>query len=63
MKFIIKTKIFILEKPQFDKENLPKEIKVKAGEKIHVQLPFFGSPAPIVSLTKNGAPVVDGKNK
>jgi hypothetical protein len=52
------------EKPQFDKDQgiLPKEIKVRAGQPIKLELPIIGSPEPTVTWTKDGAPVVNNKD-
>jgi len=46
-----------LEKPRFDKSGIiggVKEIKVKAGEPINIELPLVGTPAPQITWLKNG---------
>ena len=53
------------DKPKFDKSGLfngIKEIKVKAGEPIVIELPIDGSPAPEVIWTKDGKPLDNNKN-
>ncbi len=54
--------IVLLEKPTFDLSGLfgplgKKEIRVKAGEPITIDLPVNGSPTPTVTWTKDGEPV------
>ena len=55
-----------IEKPQFDKDQFngafPREIKVRAGQPIKLELPIIGSPAPTVTWTKDGTPVVNNKD-
>jgi len=53
---------FHLEKPSFDLSGLlgglgKKEIRVKAGEPITIDLPINGSPTPKITWTKDGEPV------
>ena len=53
---------FYLEKPTFDLSAFPgglgkKEIRVKAGEPLTINLPINGAPAPTVTWTKDGEPV------
>ena len=48
-----------LEKPSFDLSGLlgglgKKELRVKAGEPLTIDLPINGSPTPIVTWTKDG---------
>ncbi|XP_074660014.1 twitchin-like [Tubulanus polymorphus] len=40
--------------PQMDMSSIPKEIKVRAGEKINWEVPFKANPAPIAAWKKNG---------
>ena len=52
----------LLEKPSFDLSNLfgplgKKEIRVKAGEPLTIDLLILGSPTPIVTWTKDGETV------
>ena len=54
--------IVYLEKPSFDLSGLPgglgkKELRVKAGEPITINLPINGSPTPTVTWTKDGESV------
>ena len=51
-----------LEKPTFDLSGLngglgKKEIRIRAGEPLTIDLPINGSPAPTVTWTKDGEPV------
>lgn len=63
-----KKKIFknILEKPSFDLSGLlgsfgKKEIRVKAGEPLTINVPINGSPAPTVTWTKDNETVQPNK--
>jgi hypothetical protein len=38
-----------------------KEIRVKAGEPLTIDLPITGSPTPIITWTKEGEPVQAGR--
>ena len=40
--------------PRLNLDVLNQRIRVKAGEEIHVLIPYEGSPAPTVSWTKEG---------
>jgi hypothetical protein len=58
--------LFFLEKPSFDLSGLfgplgKKEIRVKAGEPITIDLPINGSPTPTITWTKDGEPVQTGR--
>ncbi len=51
-----------LEKPSFDLSGLPgglgkKELRVKAGDPITIDIPIVGSPTPTVTWTKDGETV------
>jgi hypothetical protein len=55
------------EKPKFDRENLlgpAKEIRIKAGEPIDIELAINGAPQPEVIWTKDGSnkPLTNGAN-
>jgi hypothetical protein len=46
----------ITEKPKFDKDLLGpcKEVRIKAGEPINIELPIAGAPIPDVTWQKDG---------
>jgi hypothetical protein len=51
-----------LEKPSFDLSGLlgglgKKELRVKAGDPLTIDLPINGSPTPTITWTKDGEPV------
>lgn len=53
---------YFLEKPSFDLSSLfgplgKKEIRVKAGEPLTIDIPINGSPTPIITWTKDGESV------
>jgi hypothetical protein len=57
---------FYLEKPSFDLSALfgplgKKEIRIKAGEPLTIDLPINGSPTPTITWTKDGEPVQPGR--
>jgi hypothetical protein len=59
-------KTFLLEKPSFDLSGLfgplgKKEIRVKAGEPITIDIPINGSPTPTVTWSKDGESVPTGR--
>ena len=54
--------LFVSEKPSFDLSALfgplgKKEIRVKAGEPITIDLPINGSPTPTITWVKDGEPI------
>lgn len=54
--------VLFVEKPSFDLSGLfgplgKKELRVKAGEPLTIDLPILGSPTPTVTWTKDGEPV------
>ncbi len=50
------------EKPKFDKTTAPKEIRIRAGEPLKIDLAIQGAPTPVLSWKKNDEPVVSGQN-
>lgn len=50
------------EKPQFNKSLVPKEIRVKAGEPLKIDLEIVGAPTPVVEWSKDGSPVINNSN-
>jgi len=50
------------EKPKFDRSSAPKEIRIRAGEPLNIDLAIQGAPTPVVAWKKNNEPVSNGQN-
>lgn len=58
----IKMKVFCIsvpKPPKVDFTHVPKEIVVKKGEKIEIDVPFVGTPRPEAQWSRDGKPLSD----